>query len=287
MRQHLVLLPGLLCDAALWRRALPVLRDSVQGLSVTIPPLDSHATIQELACALLRGSPAGRIAVAGCSFGGYVAAEMLRQGGHERISHIALIGSQARCDTAAVRERREQQIIRARREGLSGILAEQLPLLVHPRHLPADLSAFWEAHSWPASRAAHAGEDRRTLDSSDASALSLSVAAEIAAMARRTSVESFERQQRCILTRLDATATLRDAAAAGVHVALVAGAADALIPLAAAKQLHESIFTREPKRGTTAPAGIVTLEVLPGCGHLSPLEQPDGVAAAIARLLQN
>ena len=99
-------------------------------------------------------------------------------------------------------------------------------------------------------------------------------------MAARTSIESFLMQQHAIMSRADASEALCGAAAAGVRVLLVTGGSDALIPPAAARELHRRITAG--RGGCSA-----TLQVIGDCGHLSPLEQPQAVSTAlVAHLLR-
>ncbi|SDD61775.1 alpha/beta fold hydrolase [Kordiimonas lacus] len=105
----LILLPALLCDSRLYQHVVDALALEVP----TIVPEVWHANnLAELANSLLETLPA-RFALAGNSMGGYLALEMVRQA-PERVTHLALIGTNAHADPAAAREKREQAIRLAR-----------------------------------------------------------------------------------------------------------------------------------------------------------------------------
>jgi pimeloyl-ACP methyl ester carboxylesterase len=91
---QLILLPGLLNDAELWR-------DQISGLADVarcwVPDLAPYATLHEMAESVLaRAEPV--FAVAGFSMGGYVAQEIARIA-PERIQRLALLDTSIRVDT--------------------------------------------------------------------------------------------------------------------------------------------------------------------------------------------
>lgn len=83
---HLVLVPGLMCNAQVWEPVLPYLPG---GLQTTIADHGQADDLTQMARQLLASAPK-RFAVAGHSMGGRVAMEMVRLES-ERISHLALI----------------------------------------------------------------------------------------------------------------------------------------------------------------------------------------------------
>jgi pimeloyl-ACP methyl ester carboxylesterase len=93
MPRHLVLIPGLLCDEALWRHQANHLEDTV---SVTVADLARDDTIPAMAQRILADSPP-TFALAGLSLGGYVAQEIMRQA-PERVERLALVATNARAD---------------------------------------------------------------------------------------------------------------------------------------------------------------------------------------------
>ena len=88
----------------------------------------------------------------------------------------------------------------------------------------------------------------------------------VMAMAQETGAEAFIRQQKAIMTRLDARPFL---ASIACPTLVLVGDGDALTP---------------PSLSREIAAGIkdANLVVVPECGHLSTLERPDAVNAALA-----
>lgn len=95
-RPPLLLLPGFLCDEDLWRDQLAGLADIADGRVADLGHADS---IAELARQVLAKAPP-RFALAGFSFGGYVAQEIARQA-PQRIERLALLDTSFRADTPA------------------------------------------------------------------------------------------------------------------------------------------------------------------------------------------
>ena len=93
-RQPLVLLPGLLCDRALWQPQIEGLQDFAD---IRVADLTSSDTMEALAADVLREAPA-RFALAGLSMGGYVALSVMAVA-PERVTHLALLDTTARPDT--------------------------------------------------------------------------------------------------------------------------------------------------------------------------------------------
>ncbi|HJV41738.1 alpha/beta hydrolase [Caulobacter sp.] len=91
---QLILLPGLLNDAELWRDQI---RDLADVARIWVPDLTPYATIREMAEHVLeRAEPT--FAVAGFSMGGYVAQEIARIA-PERIERLALLDTSIHVDT--------------------------------------------------------------------------------------------------------------------------------------------------------------------------------------------
>ena len=91
----LILLPGLACDAALWRDQLPALAEIV-----AVRVANQHFrfyTLPAMATALLAEQP-GQLLLAGASMGGMLALEVWRQA-PQRVRGLALLGTSARPDT--------------------------------------------------------------------------------------------------------------------------------------------------------------------------------------------
>lgn len=121
MKIPLVLLPGLLLDARLWR-------PQIEGLGELAAPwvadLTRDDTIAGMARRVLADAPAGRFALCGLSMGGYVAMEVMRQA-PERVERLALLDTQAIPETPEATERRRAQI-RLAKDGKLALVVEQL-----------------------------------------------------------------------------------------------------------------------------------------------------------------
>jgi pimeloyl-ACP methyl ester carboxylesterase len=90
----LLLLPGFLCDEDLWRDQLTGLADVADG---RVADLGHGDSIAALARQVLATAPP-RFALAGFSFGGYVAQEIARQA-PQRIERLALLDTSFHADT--------------------------------------------------------------------------------------------------------------------------------------------------------------------------------------------
>lgn len=126
---HLVLLPGLLCDRALWQPQIEALRDMCNPW---VADLTRNDSIEAMAARVLTQAPSERFALAGLSMGGYVAMEIMRQA-PQRVSRLALLDTRARRDAPEETERRHELLRLAQTErGFTPITNRMLPLLVHP-----------------------------------------------------------------------------------------------------------------------------------------------------------
>jgi pimeloyl-ACP methyl ester carboxylesterase len=130
-RLPLLLVPGLLCDEALWIYQAEVLADSADVSIVNEHTL--HDTIGQIAEALLAKAPP-RFALAGLSMGGYIALEVVRQG-MERIDRLALLDTSALTDSPEQSRRRKEQITLVKEGHFETIVDQLLPLYVHPDRL--------------------------------------------------------------------------------------------------------------------------------------------------------
>ena len=167
-RTPLLLLPGLLLDERLFAAQIEGLADIAEP---RVGDLREAETMAELAEQALATAP-DRFALCGLSMGGYLALEMVCRA-PERVSKLALLDTQARADPPEILERRLAQIAQAGRGGFDQVLAQLLPLAVHP-----------ERQADPALMGA------------------------VEAMARDAGPEVFVRQQRAIMSRADLTSAL-------------------------------------------------------------------------------
>jgi pimeloyl-ACP methyl ester carboxylesterase len=162
-RIPLVLLPGLLCDAALWAHQTAHLADVAD---CAVADTTRHDSVGAIADAVLAAAPP-RFALAGLSMGGYVAFEILRRA-PERVLRLALLDTSARPDSEEQVRRRRALIELSRAGRFKGVTPRLLPLLVHPDRL----------------------DDPSVTDV-------------VFGMAERVGRDAFERQQTAILTRPD------------------------------------------------------------------------------------
>ncbi|MBI1205652.1 MAG: alpha/beta fold hydrolase [Azospirillum sp.] len=123
----LILLPGLLCDHALWRHQTDHLSDVSEPW---VADLSGAVSIADLAASVLAAAPP-RFALAGLSMGGYVAFEIMRRA-PERVVRLALLDTSARPDTPEQTRRRRGLMALARRGAFRGVTPQLLPILIHP-----------------------------------------------------------------------------------------------------------------------------------------------------------
>jgi pimeloyl-ACP methyl ester carboxylesterase len=225
----LLLLPGLLCDAALWRAQLEDLADIAAPM---VADLTQDDALDAMARRVLQGAPP-RFALAGLSMGGYVAQAVLRLA-PERVLRLALLDTSARADTPEQTQRRRDLIALAERGEFIGVSARLMPLFIHPDRLHD--AALTEA---------------------------------ISAMAARVGKDAFLRQQKAIMGRPDNRPNLGRIACPTL---VLCGRDDALTPPAVSEEI----------------AGLVPgarLEIVERCGHMTTMERPEAVSAALRQWL--
>jgi pimeloyl-ACP methyl ester carboxylesterase len=128
MKQPLVLLPGLLCDAALWE---PQLDDLADIADFFVADLTEHETMKDMAASVLRDVPWKEFALAGLSMGGYVAQEIVRQA-PQRVTTLALLDTRSRGELPEETERR-RALMKLAQSGrnFTPVTNRMLPFLVH------------------------------------------------------------------------------------------------------------------------------------------------------------
>ncbi|MCC7428436.1 MAG: alpha/beta fold hydrolase [Alphaproteobacteria bacterium] len=129
--EALLLLPGLLCDAALWEHQRRHLGECAGPISVA--DLARDDSVAAMAEGVLAQAPA-RFALAGLSMGGYVAFEIMRRA-PDRVSRLALFDTSARPDTPEQTARRRGLMELAEKGQFKGVTPRLLPLLVHPERV--------------------------------------------------------------------------------------------------------------------------------------------------------
>jgi len=165
----LVLLPGLLCDAALWARQVAALSDIADPW---VADLTRDESLAGMAQRVLAAAPE-RFALAGLSMGGYVAQEIMRQS-PQRVTRLALLDTSARADTPERAAQRRGFIELAQKGQFKGIQPRMLPVYLHPDHL----------------------RDKALADA-------------VLAMAARIGKEAYLRQQQAIMSRPDGREDLK------------------------------------------------------------------------------
>lgn len=186
--QPLVLVPGLLCDAQLWA---PQIAGLAGIADAWVPAPTQHASIEALARAALAECPFERFALAGLSMGGYIAMAMQRHA-PQRVTHLALLDTNAVADAPAASAARRELVARARAEGMGAAADALLPRLVWPK------------------APQHAA-----------------LQATVRSMAWNVGLEAFARQQEAIIGRPDARAAL---AGVACPTLVACGAQDLLTP---------------------------------------------------------
>lgn len=126
----LVLVPGLLCDAALWR---PQVTQFNSERSITIADTTQDDSIAWIAARLVAAAPP-RFALAGLSMGGYVALEVMRQA-PDRVERLALLDTSARPETPDSAEVRRSLMNVAEEGTFRGVTTRLMPRLIHPSRL--------------------------------------------------------------------------------------------------------------------------------------------------------
>ena len=126
--EPIVLIPGMMCDADLWRDQIPVLADA----PCLVPDLDA-ASIEATVDDILGEAPE-RFALAGLSMGGYVALALVRRA-PERVTRLLIAHSSARSDTAEQGAGREAAIAAVEAGKFDRVVERLVSASVHPsRH---------------------------------------------------------------------------------------------------------------------------------------------------------
>lgn len=224
----LVLIPGTLNDADLWRDQIAGLRDVA---ACRVADITGGESLRALADAVLAEAP-DRFALAGFSLGGQVAQEIIRVA-PGRVERLALL------DTSI--------------EGDSPLRIAQRAALQKSARGPGRFQGF---------------SDRVLVDYLDPSHLAdEAIVGRIRAMTERLGKEVFLRQ--ISLDRADGADAL---ARYPGPVLILCGENDRLTPLADHREMASL-----PERAR--------LVIVPGSGHMTPIERPDDVTAALRQWL--
>ncbi|KAA2235354.1 alpha/beta fold hydrolase [Salinarimonas soli] len=229
MSEPLVLVPGLNCTRALFG---PQIAAFEGARPVLVANHTRDDTIPEIARRLLADAPP-RFGLLGLSMGGYVALEVMRQA-PGRVARLALLDTSARPDTDESKANRERLIALAGTDRFAEV---------------ADI--LWQRYVAP-----HRQNDA-------------ALARIVMGMQRETGPQTFARQQRAIMGRVDSRPDLP-----GIEIPtlVLVGEDDVITPPEHAREIAEAIEW-------------ASLVVVPGCGHLSTLESPGIVNEAIGAWL--
>lgn len=234
MKPTLVLLPGLVCDAAVWA---PQMQALTALAHCHVADYGLRDSLSEMAQHVLDTAPAQSLALAGHSMGGRVALEVMRLA-PERVHHLALLDTGTHPlaqGEAGAKERagRMGLLQTAERKGMRAMAEQWAKPMVHPSR-----------HGTP-------------------------VFEEVLRMLERSSAEQYAAQINALLNRPDAAPVL-----AGIRcpTLVLTGREDLWSP----PEQHERM---------AAAIVVAQLHIVEQCGHMSTLEQPEQVSAAMARWL--
>ena len=134
----LLLLPGLMCDAAVWAPVLPWIG---AGTDCRVPEYHDERSLVAMANRVLRGAPA-RFALAGHSMGGRVALEIVRRA-PKRVARLALLDTGIRARPAGAagddeKAKRLSLLAIARERGVRAMAHAWVQPMVHPLRLADD-----------------------------------------------------------------------------------------------------------------------------------------------------
>jgi pimeloyl-ACP methyl ester carboxylesterase len=219
----LILIPGLLCDQAVWTHQAQTLQ-----ANIIIPDHGSLDSIPAMADAILEKAPP-RFVLIGHSMGGRIAFQLFRKA-RERVIGIGLF------DTAAGPRREDEEAGRykllemARSQGMRAMGEMWVQQMVHPERL----------------------SDNALIDA-------------ILDMIERKTPDIFAAQIQALLTRPDATSVLPEIQCPALVLC--------------GRQDTWSVLGEHEKMAAVIPHS--RLVVIEDCGHMSPMERPSDVTAAM------
>jgi pimeloyl-ACP methyl ester carboxylesterase len=230
-RPHLLLLPGLACDADVWRDQIRAFSE-ITTVSVTDYGLSD--SIEKMARVALDSAP-GRFALAGHSMGGRAAFEIMRLA-PERVVGMAVLDTAYRAFAGGEAGERETAtrfalLEVARTKGMRAMAEYWMKGIIHPDRMA----------------------DKILNDA-------------IAEMMGRKTPEIFAAQIKALLGRPDATPVLSTIRCPAM---VLVGRQDTWSSIAG----HREIAALIPN---------ATLAVIEHCGHMSPMERPADVTAALS-----
>ena len=230
LKPHLILIPGLICDEAVWQNQRTNLREIA---TITIADHGSLDSFDGMAALILKNAPE-RFALAGHSMGGRVAFEVVRRS-PERVTHLALFDTAYGPRPTGIKGEEEaaeryRLLAKARKEGMRKMGLDWVQRMVHPDRL----------------------SDTKLINS-------------ILDMIERKTPEIFAAQIKALLERPDATSLLQKLECPAL---VLCGRQDAWSVLG----VHEEMASLIPH---------AHLKVIEDCGHMSTMERPAEVTAAL------
>jgi pimeloyl-ACP methyl ester carboxylesterase len=235
-RPHLILVPGLMCDATVWANQTPAL-SGVTG--ITIADHESLDSLGAMAEAILDGAPL-RFALAGHSMGGRVALEVFRRA-PERVAGIALMDTAhaplpGGADGEQEIQGRYALLAKARAEGMHAMAVRWAENMVHPSRL-SDTGLMNSIHD----------------------------------MIARKTPDIFAAQIKALIARPSATALLSKIACPALVLC--------------GRQDSWSVLAKHEEMAAVIPGS--RLVIVEECGHMSTMERPGEVAAAMQEWIRN
>jgi len=235
VKKSLLLVPGLLCDDAVWASQTAALADLAAVRVFNNGGIDSLGALAE---SIIAHAPE-RFALAGHSMGGRIALEVVRRV-PERLIGVALLDTGYEPLAAGEAGEREAAgryslLATARRDGMRAMARAWVQGMVHPRRRG----------------------DEQLIEP-------------ILDMFERHTPDLFAMQIKALLNRPNATSVV-----SGLHcpTLVLCGREDAWAP----SSRHEAM------------AGMIrkaTLEIIPECGHMAPMERPELVTTALRKWLE-
>ncbi len=228
-RLQLVLAPGLLCTADLFRDQIAALSGRAD---IHIVDTMGMGSVQAMAEKVLWEID-GRFVAIGLSMGGYVALTLAKLA-PQRVAGLGLLSTNAEADTEAKKQQRRDLIALSKMGKFKGVTPRLLPRLLSPQGQQDD-----------------------------------QLVARVLAMAEAVGQANFTSQQEAIMGRADRRGDLPQLAMPSL---VLCGREDSLTPPEQSQEM----------------AGLLPdceLRLLDGVGHLSSMEAPEAVSAALAALL--
>lgn len=196
-KPNLVLIPGLGSDAAVWRRTMLALDGEICGI---VGDTLSDGTLRGMARRILGHAPES-FALAGVSMGGMVALELMKLA-PERVTHLALVDTNARADTFGRKTFRHiANLVVGMTSDFKHQAERSVGALVHPS-TPRDVTA------------------------------------ELVEMSVRVGAKTYIRQNRAVSVRTDLRHVLPTIA---VPTSVIVGQEDRITPVAFSEEIHSLI----------------------------------------------